>query len=185
MQASAFGVGAVVASAASVDVTGLAGAGALAVTGLLVLPYRRHELRQTFRSHLASVKKQLNMILEQHLGQELERGVGMVQSALQPFRARVDTERARLQLAGERLRNARKDLDAIRESIRQLSTDQDAKEASVAELPDSPAVSPPEGGQPAAASKAVPVPASPDTANETLVGVRVDGGDKADVMKPQ
>ncbi|SPQ99920.1 unnamed protein product (mitochondrion) [Plasmodiophora brassicae] len=184
-EASAFGVGAVVASAASVDVTGLAGAGALAVTGLLVLPYRRHELRQTFRSHLASVKKQLNMILEQHLGQELERGVGMVQSALQPFRARVDTERARLQLAGERLRNARKDLDAIRESIRQLSTDQDAKEASVAELPDSPAVSPPQGGQPAAASRSAPVPASPDTANETLVGVRVDGGDKADVMKPQ
>lgn len=85
------------------DLTGVIGVGAIAATGLAVLPYRKRQLKLEIHSQLNNLRETLSRDLKAHFDQHLLTVISQVKSATSPFSVYVKTEGETLAKSKQRL----------------------------------------------------------------------------------
>lgn len=116
VEVSAVGLGAILVTVlhtALLDVTGVLGAGVLAVLGFYVLPYRRNKLKVELRDKIAVLRKQLDEAVTQQFENELADSIQRMHEAIAPYTRFVRIEREKIERQSE-------ELDNLRQKLRQL-----------------------------------------------------------------
>jgi len=119
----ALGIGALVATVLTtkaLDVTGIVTAGALAVLGLFVIPYKRKQAKEAFRDKMAELRENLMKTLGATFGRESESAIQRLESNITPYTSYVQEEKARLQADKETLDKLQKKLEDLSLSIPKL-----------------------------------------------------------------
>lgn len=124
-QTALFGVGAVgigalvatVLTTKALDVTGLVTAGALAVLGLFVIPYKRKQAKDAFREKMAELRENLMKTLKATFDRESESAIQRLEGSINPYTSYVQGEQARLQTDKETLDGLQEQLENLKLSI--------------------------------------------------------------------
>jgi len=127
-QTALFGVGAVgigalvatVLTTKALDVTGIVTAGALAVLGLFVIPYKRRQAKEAFREKMAELRQNLMKTLSNTFKLESDSAIQRLESNITPYTGYVQNEQVRLQTDKETLNNLQGKLDALGQSIPEI-----------------------------------------------------------------
>jgi predicted nuclease with TOPRIM domain len=112
LEAGAVGLGTIL-STFLLDLSGMLGVSALAVTGLCVLPYRRQKIKRELNVRIQQLRTKMHDTLTQHFDSELVASKERLQGTISPFRLYVESESQKL----ERLSEA---LDRLAEQANQL-----------------------------------------------------------------
>jgi small GTP-binding protein len=99
LQVGAVGLGALLVAllhTALLDLTGLLGAGALAVVGLLVIPAKRRRAKSDLRDKLESLRQRLMEAMTDEFEQELTRSLQKLREAIAPYTRFVRAEQQKL-----------------------------------------------------------------------------------------
>jgi len=121
--AGAVGIGALVATVLTtraLDVTGIVTAGALAVLGLFVIPYKRKQAKEAFRDKMAELRENLMKTLSSTFKRESESAIQRLESNITPYTSYIQGEKARLQADKETLEKLQGQLDELSLSIPKL-----------------------------------------------------------------
>ena len=127
-QTALFGVGAVgigalvatVLTTKALDVTGIVTAGALAVLGLFVIPYKRKQAKEAFKDKMAELRENLMKTLSATFNRESESAIQRLESNITPYTSYVQGEKARLQADKETLDKLQRKLEDLSLSIPKL-----------------------------------------------------------------
>jgi len=119
----ALGIGALVATVLTtkaLDVTGIVTAGALAVLGLFVIPYKRKQAKEAFRDKMAELRQNLMKTLSNTFKLESDSAIQRLESNITPYTGYIQNEQVRLQTDKETLNNLQGKLDALGQSIPEI-----------------------------------------------------------------
>lgn len=116
LEVGALGMGGVF-TAAMFDWTGLAGAGALAVAGLYVVPFRRAQLKKKMRQQINELRANMQETLRRHFTSNLNHSVRSMQQAINPYSRFVRTEHEKLATVEENLQGLRKEIADARHQV--------------------------------------------------------------------
>ncbi len=127
-QTALFGVGAVgigalvatVLTTKALDVTGIVTAGALAVLGLFVIPYKRKQAKEAFKEKMAELRENLMKTLSATFKRESDSATQRLESNIAPYTTYVQGEKARLQTDKETLDGLQARLEDLSGSIPSL-----------------------------------------------------------------
>ena len=127
-QTALFGVGAVgigalvatVLTTKALDVTGIVTAGALAVLGLFVIPYKRKQAKEAFKEKMAELRENLMKTLSATFKRESDSATQRLESNIAPYTTSVQDEKARLQTDKETLDGLQARLEDLSRSIPSL-----------------------------------------------------------------
>lgn len=127
-QTALFGVGAVgigalvatVLTTKALDVTGIVTAGALAVLGLFVIPYKRKQAKEAFKEKMAELRENLMKTLSATFKRESDSATQRLESNIAPYTTYVQGEKARLQTDKETLDGLQARLEDLSRSIPSL-----------------------------------------------------------------
>ncbi len=127
-QTALFGVGAVgigalvatVLTTKALDVTGIVTAGALAVLGLFVIPYKRKQAKEAFKDKMAELRHNLMKTLSNTFKLESDSAIQRLESNISPYTSYVQSEQVHLQSDKETLENLQGKLDALSQSIPEI-----------------------------------------------------------------
>ena len=127
-QTALFGVGAVgigalvatVLTTKALDVTGIVTAGALAVLGLFVIPYKRKQAKEAFKEKMAELRENLMKTLSATFKRESDSATQRLESNIAPYTTYVQDEKARLQTDKETLDGLQARLEDLSRSIPSL-----------------------------------------------------------------
>lgn len=127
-QTALFGVGAVgigalvatVLTTKALDVTGIVTAGALAVLGLFVIPYKRKQAKEAFRDKMAELRQNLMKTLSNTFKLESDNAIQRLESNITPYTGYVQSEQIRLQSDKETLNSLQAQLDRLSQSIPEI-----------------------------------------------------------------
>ena len=117
--AGALGLGYIITSAFSsvaIDVTGLTAATMLLVTSFLILPYKRSKAKTEFSGRIEQLRGQLQEALSRESGTEIERMIGHISAAFQPYRHFYASETAKIETFSSKL-------SIVESGARDLSTE--------------------------------------------------------------
>jgi small GTP-binding protein len=117
IEVGAVGLGALVlAILASVpaDITGVLAAGALAVLGLFVIPYKRQQAKTQFREKIEALRAKLLDALTTQFTREAQNMVERLQTGVQPYTRFVRSERARVEQTLTALDGLRQRVSALK-----------------------------------------------------------------------
>ncbi len=118
MEAGAVGLGALVAfvvTSSALDVTGIVAASVLAVMGLFVIPYKRHQAQQSFKEKMETLREKLVAALTTQFNYEAESGVTRMKEGVAPYTRFVHGEL-------ERIHQSMSRLDEQRQCLAELNT---------------------------------------------------------------
>ncbi len=116
----ALGVGAMVATVLTtkaLDVTGIVTAGTLAVLGLFVIPYKRKQAKEEFKTKMAELRSTLNETLSNTFNKEADSAVERLQENIAPYVDYVKNEQSRLQVNRATLQEIREKLSTLGNEI--------------------------------------------------------------------
>ena len=119
----ALGIGALVATVLTtkaLDVTGIVTAGALAVLGLFVIPYKRKQAKEAFRDKMVELRENLMKTLIATFGRESDSATQRLESNIAPYTSYVKSEQSRLQTDKEMLDKLQAQLEDLSLSIPKL-----------------------------------------------------------------
>lgn len=119
----ALGVGAMVATVLTtkaLDVTGIVTAGTLAVLGFFVIPYKRKQAKEEFKTKMAELRTTLNETLSNTFTKEADSAVERLQENISPYVNYVKNEQTRLQASRATLQNLQEELKTLDSEIHQL-----------------------------------------------------------------
>ena len=119
----AVGIGALVATVLTtnaLDVTGIVTAGALAVLGLFVIPYKRKQAKEAFKEKMAELRENLMKTLSATFKRESDSATQRLESNIAPYTTYVQGEKARLQTDKETLDGLQARLEDLSRSIPSL-----------------------------------------------------------------
>ncbi|MCB9139820.1 MAG: dynamin family protein [Caldilineaceae bacterium] len=102
------------------DVTGILAAGSLAALGFYVLPYRRSRVKKDLRNNIEELRTGLHAVLDSQFETELNNGLQRIRESIAPYTRFVRVEREKLERLNGELSDARRELEAIRQSVEQL-----------------------------------------------------------------
>ena len=127
-QTALFGVGAVgigalvatVLTTKALDVTGIVTAGALAVLGLFVIPYKRKQAKEAFKEKMAELRENLMKTLSATFKRESDSATQRLESNIAPYTTYVQDEKARVQTDKETLDGFQARLEYLSRSIPSL-----------------------------------------------------------------
>ena len=127
-QTALFGVGAVgigalvatVLTTKALDVTGIVTAGALAVLGLFVIPYKRKQAKEAFKDKMAELRENLMKTLSATFKRESDSAIQRLESNITPYTSYVQGEKARLQTDKATLDKLHAQLEGLSISIPKL-----------------------------------------------------------------
>ncbi len=117
IEAGAVGLGALVLSvvaSTAVDITGLLAAGTLAVVGLFVIPYKRQQVKESFREKMEGLRGRLVSALTTQFTGEAETALGRVKDGVLPYTRFVRAERERVDKTLDTLEALSKRLSALK-----------------------------------------------------------------------
>ena len=119
----ALGVGAMVATVLTtkaLDVTGIVTAGTLAVLGFFVIPYKRKQAKEEFKTKMAELRTTLNETLSNTFTKEADSAVERLQENISPYVNYVKNEQTRLQTNRATLQVLHEELKTLDSEIHQL-----------------------------------------------------------------
>lgn len=119
----ALGVGAMVATVLTtkaLDVTGIVTAGALAVLGLFVIPYKRKKVKEDFEVKMQEIRTNLKETLANTFNNEAGAAVNRLNENISPYVDYVRKEQDRLEADRQTLQEVRVQLDELSNEIGQL-----------------------------------------------------------------
>lgn len=122
----ALGIGALVATVLTtkaLDVTGIVTAGALAVLGLFVIPYKRKQAKEAFRDKMAELRENLMKTLSATFNRESDSAIQRLESNVSPYTSYVQGEQTRLQSDKATLDNLHTVVEDLSLSIPKLLVD--------------------------------------------------------------
>ena len=120
VEAGALGLGAILVTFLQpllLDVTGILSAGAVAVMGLYVLPYRRAKIKQSLRNHINELRGRLNDAMQNQFETELNDSLQRVREAMAPYTRFISIEREKLEKLDEDLQMVKQQIGHIRSEI--------------------------------------------------------------------
>lgn len=123
VQVGAIGLGAVLVALLNtwwLDLTGVLGAGLIAVMGLYVLPYRRDKVKAELREKVNGLRTQLDTALTQQFETELEESLRRIRDAIAPYTRFVRVEREKLEKLDAELRLTKSTITQLRRDIETL-----------------------------------------------------------------
>ena len=119
----ALGVGAMVATVLTtkaLDVTGIVTAGTLAVLGLFVIPYKRKQAKEEFKTKMEELRSTLLETLSATFNKEANGAVERLQGNISPYIDYVNSETARLAANRATLQEVRSQLNSLKDEISAL-----------------------------------------------------------------
>jgi hypothetical protein len=123
VEVGAVGLGALLVAilhGALLDFTGILGAGALAVVGLLIIPAKRRQAKNNLRHKLDDLQARLTAAMSQQFERELERSIQRLREAVAPYTRFVRAERQKLQAIEAETAEIAGELARIRARIEDL-----------------------------------------------------------------
>lgn len=99
VEVSAVGLGAILVAilhTALLDFTGILGAGALALIGLLIIPAKRRQAKNDLRKKLDDLQARLTTAMSEQFEREMERSIQRLREAVAPYTRFVRAERQKL-----------------------------------------------------------------------------------------
>lgn len=117
MQVGAVGLGALLVAilhTALLDISGLLGAGALAVVGLLIIPTKRRRAKQDLNDKLEDLRQRLMAAMGAEFEQELARSLQKLREAIAPYTRFVRAEQQKLSRVEESLNDVSATLGQLR-----------------------------------------------------------------------
>ncbi len=127
VEAGAVGLGLLVKAllaGAAADVSGVTGilaAGVLGTLGLTIIPYRRRRAKQELKAKTESLREQLHQVLNDAFEREMERATDRLREAVAPY--------------GRFVRSEYQQLETVRESLTEVTTELRRLQARVENLP--------------------------------------------------
>jgi len=121
----AMGVGAMVATVLTtraLDVTGIVTAGTLAILGFFVIPYKRKQAKEEFKTKMAELRTTLNETLSNTFTKEADSAVERLQENISPYVKFVKNEQTRLQANRATLQELQEELKTLGNEINELVT---------------------------------------------------------------
>jgi flagellin-specific chaperone FliS len=85
------------------DVTGILLAGVMAALGLFIIPTRRRNAKKEMRQKVRAMREQLSHSLEEHFGEEIDRGLQGILDTINPYTRFVRAEKEKNNQALETL----------------------------------------------------------------------------------
>ncbi len=119
VEVSAMGLGAIFATI-FFDATGLAGAGALALAGLVVLPSQRSRLSREMNAKIDALYSSLSVSLQAQFEREIDNAQDTMAQAIHPYFKWVDHENDRLIALQNEMRDVDNEIREIRKQIGSL-----------------------------------------------------------------
>jgi small GTP-binding protein len=119
----ALGVGAMVATVLTtkaLDVTGIVTAGTLAVLGLFVIPYKRKQAKEDFKTKMAELRTTLNETLSNTFTKEADSAVERLRDNISPYFEYVKSEQNRLDTSRTTLQGLHEELSELDAEIDQV-----------------------------------------------------------------
>ncbi len=119
----AMGVGAMVATVLTtraLDVTGIVTAGTLAILGFFVIPYKRKQAKEEFKTKMAELRTTLNETLSNTFTKEADSAVERLQENISPYVKFVKNEQTRLQTNRATLQELQEELKTLGNEINEL-----------------------------------------------------------------
>jgi hypothetical protein len=118
--ASAVGVGSALAVAASLDLTGLTGAGLIALSSLFVVPHQRNRLKRNLRNRINRLRKDLKESMTIYTQRELDMASHNFMDLISPYTKFVESEDKKLTKIEILLKETSKEIFDIRKEITEL-----------------------------------------------------------------
>jgi len=119
----ALGVGAMVATVLTtkaLDVTGIVTAGTLAVLGFFVIPYKRKQAKEEFKTKMAELRITLGETLSNTFNKEADSAVKRLQENISPYVTYVKEEQNKLQTSRATLDELQTELNELDHQIQKL-----------------------------------------------------------------
>lgn len=119
----ALSVGAMVATiltTKALDITGIVTAGALAVFGVFVIPYKRKQVKEEFKTKMAELRESLRETLANTFNQEAKTAVNRLNENIAPYVDYVKNEQSRLEAARQTLTETKDQLNSLEAEISDL-----------------------------------------------------------------
>lgn len=120
VEAGALGVGGALLAASALDVTGVAGASALALAGLYLVPHRRTVFKERLRAAVEGMRADLRRAMEDHFVSEQDAAESRLRAALAPYARTVRVEERELDAKRAALDGATATLRLLSEEISSL-----------------------------------------------------------------
>jgi hypothetical protein len=122
-EVGALGIGALVATiitTRALDVTGIVAAGALAVLGFFVIPYKKNRAKENFKKKMEELRQSLMQSLRSAFNKEFELAVLRLRDNISPYTQYVHAEQQRLTASeaslasmGERIQNLKQEMPEV------------------------------------------------------------------------
>ncbi|HSN93876.1 MAG TPA: hypothetical protein VLR89_02305, partial [Anaerolineaceae bacterium] len=99
LEVGALGIGALVATiitTRALDVTGLVAAGALAILGFFVIPYKKNRAKENFKKRMEELRQSLMRTLRNAFNKEFELAILRLRGNISPYTQYVHSEQLRL-----------------------------------------------------------------------------------------
>ena len=120
LEAGAVGLGALVTLAvvsSAVDITGILAAGTLAILGFFVIPYKRKQAKDDFKSKMQALRTRLLSALTTQFDHESETAIARLKDGVAPYTRFVGAEHERLAKAEASLADLRQRISALRARV--------------------------------------------------------------------
>jgi hypothetical protein len=127
-QTALFGIGALgvgtmvvtILTTKALDITGIVTAGALAIFGMFVIPYKRKQIKEDFKDKMAELRSSLKETLSKTFNQEAENAVTRLEENISPYVDFVKKEETHLQASSETLQEVQSELEKLEAEITAL-----------------------------------------------------------------
>jgi len=111
------------ALAPAFDMAGLAGAGTLAVFGIVIIPARRAAIRESVKSRVEELRLKLNSVLEIHCDAEINDSCSQLREVVSPFEHFVHDEKTKTEQELNKCTTLQNELKTISSLIEKLKTE--------------------------------------------------------------
>jgi len=127
-QTALFGIGALsvgamvvtILTTKALDITGIVTAGALAIFGMFVIPYKRKQVKEEFKTKMAELRESLRETLSKTFNQEAETAVNRLTANIAPYVDYVKNEKSRLEESRQTLTEMQAELNSLEAEISDL-----------------------------------------------------------------
>ncbi|HMB24044.1 MAG TPA: dynamin family protein [Anaerolineales bacterium] len=117
LEVGAVGLGALVTAAvlsSSLDITGIIAAGTMAILGFFVIPYKRKQAKDNFKTKMDDLRRRLLESLTNQFTHEAESAVTRLKEGVAPYVRYVNSERARVERTEVALAKLRQQISTLR-----------------------------------------------------------------------
>ncbi len=117
LEVGAVGLGAIVTWAvlsSALDITGTLAAGTMAILGFFVIPFKRKQAKDNFKSKMTKLRGKLIEALTTQFGNEAETAVARMRDGVAPYTRYILSERERVENTEATLKELRQSLSALR-----------------------------------------------------------------------